>query len=325
MPQFSDDLFLGSAVAYQGTSNYPNTSLFTASIAGTVLTVTALLSGEPIIVGQFVDSSTISAGTFVTGFLTGSGGIGTYTVNNSQTAGSALTAAAGNSLLADPAPMSLGVGPLGRVYVFDVIPQTAMANNIATAQTPTTAGALTLSAGFGVKFVTRADGVAVYQLDCPRGVVVTTGAGSPISSSFTVSGYDFYGQPMTELIVSGAVAATATAGKKAFYQIVSVTGTAGTVVTITFGTSQLIGFPVRVIDAGYICSLGWANSSVRDIGTVAVATPGTAGNTTGDVRGTYIPSTAPDGVKRLVVGIFLSAIAVGPNATRIGAFGSNQF
>jgi len=29
MPQFSDDLFLGTAVTYQGTDAYPNTTTFT--------------------------------------------------------------------------------------------------------------------------------------------------------------------------------------------------------------------------------------------------------------------------------------------------------
>ena len=324
MPQFSDDLFLGSAVAYQGTGNYPTTSLFTASIATTVLTVTAMLTTDPIIVGQFVDSANIATGTFITGFLTGNGGVGTYSVNASQTAASATTTAAGNSSLTNPAPMPNGVGPLGRIYVFDVVPQAAVANNIAAAQTPAAAGALTLTAGSNVRFVTRSDGVSVYQLDCPRAVVVTTGAGSPVTSSFTVSGYDFYGQPMTELIVSGAVASTATPGKKAFYQIVSIVGTAGTAVTITFGTTTLIGLPVRVFDGGYIAHVGWNSTFAIDTGTLAVAATLTATNVTGDVRGTFSPSTVPDGVKRLVLGILLPAIAVGPNATRVGAFGVTQ-
>jgi len=42
------------------------------------------------------------------------------------------------------------------------------------------------------------------------------------------------------------------------------------------------------------------------------------------VRGTLTPSSAPDGVKRLVVGVFVPGIAVGPNATRLGALGVTQ-
>ena len=44
----------------------------------------------------------------------------------------------------------------------------------------------------------------------------------------------------------------------------------------------------------------------------------------GDVRGTYVPSSACDGTKRLVMGVLLPALAVGPNATRAGALGVNQ-
>ncbi len=56
MPQFSDDLFLGSALTVQGMDAYPAVSTFTGSITTTVLTVTAMLSGDPITVGMFIDS-----------------------------------------------------------------------------------------------------------------------------------------------------------------------------------------------------------------------------------------------------------------------------
>jgi hypothetical protein len=49
-----------------------------------------------------------------------------------------------------------------------------------------------------------------------------------------------------------------------------------------------------------------------------------ATNITGDVRGTYYPSSATNGIKRLVVVIALPGIASGPNATRIGALGVTQ-
>jgi hypothetical protein len=55
---------------------------------------------------------------------------------------------------------------------------------------------------------------------------------------------------------------------------------------------------------------------------VAATVPATT--TTGDVRGTFSPSNAPDGIKRLVIGIMLPAIAVGPQATRTGALGVTQ-
>ena len=59
----------------------------TGSISATTLTVTAVASGV-ISVGHTIQGVGITAGTIVTAILTGTGGIGTYTVNVSQTVGS---------------------------------------------------------------------------------------------------------------------------------------------------------------------------------------------------------------------------------------------
>lgn len=59
----------------------------TGSITATTLTVTAVASGV-ISVGHTIQGVGITAGTIVTAILTGTGGIGTYTVNVSQTVGS---------------------------------------------------------------------------------------------------------------------------------------------------------------------------------------------------------------------------------------------
>ncbi len=323
MPQYSDDLFLGPAVTYMGTGNANASASFTGSIATTTLTVTAMLSGDSLVVGQYIDGSGVTNGTYITAFGTGSGGTGTYTVNTSQTASSTTMVANGNALLGDPSPMSLGVGPLGRIYVWDTVPQALVANNIAASQTPAAAGAVTLTAGTSVKSVVTTNGT-VLQLDVPRAVSVTTGAGTPTARNFTVSGYDYYGQAMSEVIASSAVASTAVNGKKAFYQISGITVSGGTVVAITIGTTDILGIPVRVTDAGYIARAGYNNTLAQDAGTFVAAATATATTTTGDVRGTYVPSAATDGIKRLVMGILLPAIAVGPNAIRVGALGVTQ-
>jgi len=57
---------------------------FTGSISGTTLTVSAVSSGS-LYIGAIVTGTSITAGTYITAFGTGSGGAGTYTVNNSQT------------------------------------------------------------------------------------------------------------------------------------------------------------------------------------------------------------------------------------------------
>ena len=409
MPQFSDDLFLGPAITYMGTGNANASASFTGSIATTTLTVTAMLSGDSLVVGQYIDGSGVTNGTFITAFGTGTGGTGTYTVNTSQTASSTTMIANGNAFLGDPSPMSLGVGPLGRIYVWDTVPQALVANNIAASQTPVAAGAVTLTAGTSVKSVVTNNGT-VLQLDVPRAVSVTTstaavatlssvavtGTGGQISYTsqaglatgqrvvvsgtlsgtatitgytnpttyiltavtattatltttagaavvttagtttgltftlgvapvaFTVSGYDYYGQAMSEAITSSASVSTAVNGKKAFYQISSIAVAGATGTAITIGTTDILGIPVRVTDAGYIARAGYNNTLAADAGTFVAAETATATTTTGDVRGTYVPSAATDGIKRVVMGILLPAIAVGPNAIRVGALGVTQ-
>ena len=56
--------------------------------------------------------------------------------------------------------------------------------------------------------------------------------------------------------------------------------------------------------------------------TEAVAT--TATTTTGDVRGTYAPSSASDGTKRLVLSIGLSVSQASETATALAVFGVTQ-
>ena len=322
MPQFSDDLFLGTAQGYQGLDNYPNSATFTGAISTTTLTVTAMLSGDPITLGMWLGGANVGTAAYITAFGTGTGGTGTYTVSASQTAASATIVGAGNALLGDPSPMDVGVGPLGRVYVWDVVAQTAAVANIAASQTPAAAGALTLTAGASVTSVVLYNGTTVLQLDCPRAVSVTQAVGGT-ARTYTVSGYDYYGQAMSEQITS--VANATTNGKKAFYQISSVTvAGGGTVTAMSVGTTDVLGCPVRILDLGYIVHAGYNNTLADNAGTAVAAVTATATATTGDVRGTFTPNGATDGIKRLVMTIALPAIAVGPNATRTGAFGVTQ-
>jgi len=319
MPQFSDDLFLGPAQTYMGTGNTGTTVIFTGSMASTTLTVTAMLSGDPLVVGQYIDGTSVTNGTYITAFGTGNGGTGTYTINQSVTASSTTMYANGNAIYADPSQMDLGIGPVGRIYVWDIIPQSAVTNNVAASQTASGAGAVTLTAGTSAKSVVRSDGTTVIQLDCPRALKVNC---STTARAFTVSGYDYYGQAMSE-VITVAVAGTAVTGKKAFYQVSGAT-IAGSATAVVIGTSDVLGIPVRVTNVAYVGSVKSNNTLAQDAGTFVAADTATATTTTGDVRGTYTPATASDGIVRTVMGILLPAIAVGPNATRVGALGVTQ-
>jgi hypothetical protein len=226
--------------------------------------------------------------------------------------------------LGNSSPMSEGVGPLGRIYVWDVVPATKQTNNISVAASYAVAGNATLAAGTGTTSVTTAAGVTAIQLDCPRAVSITIGAGTIVDTAVTVSGLDVYGQAMSEVIQTGSTQSTTVNGKKAFFQVtqVAVAGDCGG--TIAVGTTDILGSPVRITDAGYIARSGWAGALADDAGTFVAAVTTTATTTSGDVRGTYLPSSAPNGTRRLVMGILLPAIAVGPNATRTGALGVTQ-
>jgi len=319
LPQFSDDLFLGPAQTYIGTGIRPYTTIFTGSMSSTTLTVTAVLQGAPIVVGMYVDGSSVTDGTYITAYGTGTGGTGTYTINQSVTASSTTMYAHGNIAFDDPSPMDLGIGPVGRVYIWDVIPQAAVTNNIAASQAPSGAGSLTLTAGTSAKSVTRTDGTTVIQLDLPRAIKVNC---STTARAFTVSGYDYYGQSMSE-VITVATAGTAVTGKKAFFQVSGVT-IAGSATAAVVGTSDVLGLPVRVFNVAYVTSVKSNNTLAQDAGTFVAADMAIATTTTGDVRATYTPATASDGIVRTVMTIALPGIAVGPNATRVGALGVTQ-
>jgi hypothetical protein len=65
----------------------PSAATFTGSISTTTLTVTSVLSGT-IAVGQAIFGNNVLQNTVITALGTGTGGVGTYTVSNSQTTAS---------------------------------------------------------------------------------------------------------------------------------------------------------------------------------------------------------------------------------------------
>jgi hypothetical protein len=63
------------------------TPIFTGSISGTTLTVTAVTSGN-VGLGSIISGTGITGGTSIIGLISGTGGVGTYTVSASQTVAS---------------------------------------------------------------------------------------------------------------------------------------------------------------------------------------------------------------------------------------------
>lgn len=222
-----------------------------------------------------------------------------------------------------PSPMDRGVGPLGRVYIYDVVPLASGTTLLATAQTLGAAGNLQLTAGTGVTPIVNTNGEAVLQLDTRRRVTLSsTGALSGIN--FTLTGYDSYGQLFTS-VIAGPSNDTVVFPKAAF-QVLSIAASGAVGTNITAGFNDAFGLPVRVTDAAYILSVKWDSTLAPNAGTfVAADTTDPATTLTGDVRGVYTPAgNAANGARRLVMAIALPAIACGPNSTRAGAFGVTQ-
>ena len=228
----------------------------------------------------------------------------------------------------DPSPMTTGVGPVGRVYTFDLVPATSGATTAQNQICPSAnlpAGALVCTAN-GTTSTAGTDpfGNQIVILDCARNIAIYSAADHS-TKTLTVSGYDAYGQAMTEDIV--APNATTVFGKKAFKSVKSVVNKTGggiaSACVVGFGTS--VGIPYRVTDMGYVGPISYNQAIVTwnstNIIVADVTSPATA--TTGDVRGTLLLG-ATDGAKRLVVQIYLPALASGPNATRLGAAGVTQ-
>jgi hypothetical protein len=188
-----------------------------------------------------------------------------------------------NNNFQDPAPMDLGFGPMGRVYLLDETPATVTSAAVLAAQTPTVATTYSgsqlaaASTAAGTTRVTRSDGTIVVQLDYPRAVSVTTASGSPSASNVTVSGYDYYNQAMSEIIQTGTVASTTTNGRKAFFQISSVAFSAATTVAVSVDTTKIMGLPAKVTDPAYVLT---AKFNAGTIDNTSGVTAGLGGGST---------------------------------------------
>ncbi|MDB5607790.1 MAG: hypothetical protein JWP25_4690 [Bradyrhizobium sp.] len=234
--------------------------------------------------------------------------------------------------------------------VLNAVPSTISAVNIAASQSPA-AGAITLvsTSGAGVTVLATAfqafpslnvipvgalalDGNPGYQkfglrdrtwfydqtAFLARNVRLTSG-GNDSGITFTVSGYDVYGYPQTETI-TGANAGVA-AGKKAFKWVTGVTHTGSVAGTLTIGTGDVYGFPLRADQFGYTWIVWNGTSVTASTGFVVADTTNPATATTGDVRGTYAVQSASDGTKRLEIGVSLNIVALNTTPITNGIFG----
>lgn len=164
-------------------------------------------------------------------------------------------------------------------------PVAASANAIALSQSATLAAGLAT----GINGALAAGGVAT--LDVPRNVVAAwTGA-----AVLTVTGTDEYGNVMRESSASGV----SFTGAKAFKTITGITVSAN-VTGLTVGTGVRLGLPVFLSNASEILR-ELQDGAAATAGTVVPGDTAVATATTGDVRGTYVANSAPNGTLRFEV------------------------
>lgn len=213
-----------------------------------------------------------------------------------------------------------GVGPMGRTAYLNIVPLTKQAANVAALQASTSGVAFAITAGTGATAGLAPDGTGrpVIVLDTNRCVSLTSGANLS-GVNYTITGFDIYGRLQTQ--TRAGPNNTTVNTTKAFASVLSIVPSATNAGTMSVGMADIFGFSWSIIDAGLIIPK-WANALAQDAGTLVVAdatSPATAA--TGDPRGTYAPSSASDGSKRLVVWAHLMGVQVGPTATQVGAIG----
>lgn len=222
--------------------------------------------------------------------------------------------------------ISQGVGPMGRLYCFDVVPAasntTTGQNEICTVQN-LPSGALTMTAN-GTTTTAGYDpfGTAIVILDCARTVAVYSAADLS-SKTITVSGYDQYGQAMSQTIT--APNATTVQTTKCFKSVKSVVSSGAIASNVYVGIGTGIGLPYRLTDLGYMVNCMYNQTAITINSTLCkvadTTSPATVSTT--DVRG-YVIVGQSDGTKRLVTCYAIPALGSGPTATRLGAYGVTQ-
>jgi hypothetical protein len=140
-----------------------NAAVVTGAISGTTLTVSAVTSGV-LSVGQTISGSGVTAGTKITALGTGEGGVGTYTVDTSQTVSSTTITATSASVAAGGS--NTGTGAMGAITV----------SNSAK------------PGDYVLKITKAATGAGDFQVTDPDGVIVGVGT---VAVAFSGGGLSF--------------------------------------------------------------------------------------------------------------------------------------
>lgn len=144
---------------------------------------------------------------------------------------------------------------------------------------------------------------------------------SQTTTTFTISGYDAYGYPITQ-VMNGGAANTTVSSTKTFKWVASITSSGTSTSTVSFGVTDTYGLPMYASALAYL-DMYWYNTAIPTNTTVtATFVAGSSTTTTGssDVRGTINPSniTASNGTVKMQLWM---SVAPANISTTTGIFG----
>ncbi|NOG70504.1 glycoside hydrolase family 5 protein [Roseicella sp. DB1501] len=177
-------LSASQAVASTSLTSTENYATFTGSISGKVLTVTAISSGK-ILNGQMITGQGVTENTTISSLGTGTGGVGTYNINNSQTVMSEYMSGAqttwnrgqGVTVSGNAANMSNFTG-----IAISETPSTAngMLYTVTYTLSNVTSGSVTLKLGTGSGTTRSSNGTFTEQVRCgpvPSDIIAFSASG----------------------------------------------------------------------------------------------------------------------------------------------------
>lgn len=203
----------------------PSAALFTGSISGTTLTVTAITQGT-IAINQALFGANVTNETVITALGTGTGGVGTYTINQTQTVASTLmnSAAVASVLTASMSGTTLTVtASSGTLYPGQTIQGasvsantiiTSLGNSTVLSQVIATAGT-----GYAVNDTITVLG-GVYGTTPATYTVSTIGGSGAVTGLTLVNSGNYTSQPTNNVTTSTSGSGT------------------GLTLTLTFGTGS---------------------------------------------------------------------------------------
>jgi hypothetical protein len=137
--------------------------------------------------------------------------------------------------------------------------------------------------------------------DVPRNVQITS-SGNDSGTVYTVTGRDEYGAVVVSTITGPNT--TTVQGTKAYKSITSISASVTPTGNISIGFGNVLGLPAFIGGAGNIIR-EILDGAVATAGTLVAGVVSTATAATGDVRGTYVPNSAPDGSRTYQLVVYL--------------------